>query len=414
MDQKSTWLIKICCVIAACSLWLYIINETNTQTSLPITVPVELVNVEVINENGYALLPGQQFNIDLRVKGSSANIAAGKSQFKVVADMNLYRVVKGENYIPIRIDRQPVNVNVLNSEGMYVKVALDELIKKTFPIKVNLSGKTKEGYYAYPQNIAPTEVEVSGAAKYVNQVVAIEAKSDLKSTDKDLNMKLPLRALDAAGKEIKDVTISPDTVEVIVPVKKIKTVPITVETKGTLNKIYSMKGILVATPDKVEIAGDETSVNNVTSLKTEQIDLSTLTPNKTIIAKIILPPGVTLLDSDGTVKVKATLDNVINKTFQGLIQLKNINEAYTAVTDISKLVVEVTGPEEIINALKNEDFDYVIDGSSFTDEKEHTININVKIPEGLTKVSQTPQSVKVTVKKKETQPTATTPTAPTT
>lgn len=414
MDQKSTWLIKICCVIAACSLWLYIINETNTQTSLPITVPVELINVEVINENGYALLPGQQFNIDLRVKGSSADIAAGKSQFKVVADMSLYRVVKGENYIPIRIDRQPVNVNVLNSEGMYVKVALDELIKKTFPIKVNLSGKTKEGYYAYPQNIAPTEVEVSGAGKYVNQVVAIEAKSDLKSTDKDLNMKLLLRALDAAGKEIKDVTISPDTVEVIVPVKKIKTVPITVETKGTLNKIYSMKGILVATPDKVEIAGDETSVNNVTSLKTEQVDLSTLTPNKTVVAKIILPAGVTLLDSDGTVKVKATLDNVVNKTFQGMIQLKNISEAYNAALDISKLVVEVNGPEEIINGLKNEDFDYIIDGSSFTEEKEYTINISVKIPEGLTKVSQTPQSVKVTVKKKETQPTANAPAAPTT
>jgi YbbR domain-containing protein len=295
-----------------------------------------------------------------------------------------------------------------------VKVTLDDLIRKTFPVKVNLSGKVKEGYYAYPQNVAPTEVEVSGAAKYVNQVVAIEAKSDLKSTDKDLNMKLPLRALDAAGKEIKEVNISPDIVEVIVPVKKIKTVPITVETKGTLNKIYSMKGILVSTPDKVEIAGDETSVNNVTSLKTEQVDLSTLTPNKTVIAKIILPPGVTLLDSDGTVKVKATLDNVVNKTFQGLIQLKNMNEAYTAVIDISKLVVEVTGPEEIINALKNEDFDYIIDGSSFTDEKEHTINVNVKIPEGLTKVSQTPQSVKVTVKKKETQPTATTPAAPTT
>jgi YbbR domain-containing protein len=414
VDQKSTWLIKICCVIAACSLWLYIINETNTQKTQNILVPVELTNLEIANEKGYALLPGQQFNISLDVNGSTADIASGKSQFKVVADMGLYVVTKGDNYIPIRVDRQPVNVKVLNSQALFVKVTLDDLIKKTFPVKVNLSGKVKEGYYSYPQSIAPTEVEVSGAAKYVNQVVAIEAKSDLRSSDKDLNMKLPLRALDAAGKEIKDVTISPDTVEVIVPVKKIKTVPITVETKGTLNKIYSMKGILVATPDKVEIAGDETSVNNVTSLKTEQVDLSTLTPNKTVVAKIILPPGVTLLDSDGTVKVKATLDNVINKTFQGLIQLKNINEAYTAVQDISKLVVEVNGPEEIINALKNEDFDYIIDGSSFTEEKEHTININVKVPEGLTKVSQTPQSVKVTVKKKETQPTATTPAAPTT
>jgi YbbR domain-containing protein len=412
MDQKSTWLIKICCVIAAFSLWLYIINETNTQTTQNILVPVELTNLEIANEKGYAVLPGQEFNISLNVKGSTADIASGKNQFKVVADMGLYVVTKGDNNIPIRVERQPVNVNILNSQALFVKVTLDDLIKKTFPVKVNLSGKVKEGYYAYPQNTAPTEVEVSGAAKYVNQVVAIEAKSDLKSTDKDLNMKLPLRALDAAGKEIKEVNISPDTVEVIVPVKKTKTVPITVETKGTLNKLYSMKGSLVPTPDKVEIAGDEAIINNVTALKTEQVDLSTLTPNKAIAAKIILPPGVTLLDSDGTVKIKATLDNVISKTFQGLIQFKNINEAYTAVSDNSKFTIEVSGPAEIVNAIKNEDFNYTIDASSFTEEKEHTININVKIPEGAAKVSQTPQSVKVTVKKKETQPTNTTPTAP--
>ena len=410
MDQKSTWLIKICCVIAAFSLWLYIVNETNTQTSQNLQVPVEIANIEALNENGYALLPGQEFIVNLKVKGSTADIAAGKNQFKVIADMSLYRVTKGDNRIPIIVERQPINVNVLNSEALYVKVTIDELIKKSFPIKVSLSGKTKEGYYAYPQNIAPTEVEVSGAAKYVSQVVAIEAKSDLKSTDKDLNMKLPLRALDAAGKEIKEVNISPDTVEVIVPVKKTKTVSVTVDTKGVLNKIYSMKGLLVPSPDKVEIAGNETSIDNVTSLKTEQVDLSTLTPNKVVVAKIILPPGVTLLDSDGTVKIKATLDNVINKTFQGTIQLKNINEAYTAVPDNSKVIVQVFGPEEIINKLKNEDFNYTIDASSFTEEKEYTINVDVKLPEGAAKVSQTPNSVKIIVKKKDAQTT----TAPTT
>ncbi len=400
MEQKNTWLIKICCVIAAFSLWLYIINETNIETNQELAVPVELTNVEFVNEKGYALLPDQQFTVKLKVKGSTADIAYGKSQFKVVADMGIYAVTKGDNYIPIRVERQPVNVKVLNDTGLYVKVTMDDLIKKTLPVKVNLSGKTKDGYHAFPQSIAPTEVEVRGAAKYVNQVAAIEAKSDLKNSDKDLNMKLPLRALDAAGKEIKDVLISPDTVEVIVPVKKTKTVPITIDTKGTLNKAFSMKG-LVATPDKVEIAGDEDSINAITSLKTEQIDLSTLTPNKTVVAKIILPPGISLLDSDGTVKVKATLDNVIEKTFQAQIQLKNINEAYTAVLDNSKLSVTVSGPEELINAIKNEDFNYTIDVANFTEERDHVININIKIPEGVTKLSQTPQSVKITIKRKD-------------
>jgi YbbR domain-containing protein len=416
MDQKNTWLIKICCVIAAFSLWLYIINETNTQTTQPVQVPVELTNIEYVNSKGYTLLPGQQFEVSLRVKGSTADIASGKSQFKVVADMSLYAVTKGENRIPIIVERQPVNVNVLNSEALYVKVVLDELAKKNFPVKVNLSGKTKEGYYSFAQSIAPTEVEVSGAARYVNQVASIEAKSDMKGTDKDLNMRLPLRALDAAGKEIKDVTISPDTVEVVVPVKKTKTVGINVVTKGVTAKNYHYKS-LVSTPDKVDIAGDEAVINSITTLDTEPIDLSTLTPNKTLIAKIVIPPasGITLINSDGTVKLKANLDNIVEKTFIGDIRLKNINEGYTVTLDNSKLSIVVSGPESILETLKNDDFIYTIDASTLTVEGDTSITIGgIKLPEGVTKVSSSPQSVRASIKKKPAEPASPTTTPPTT
>jgi YbbR domain-containing protein len=406
VDQKNTWLIKICCVIAAFSLWLYIINETNTQTDLTVLVPVEVTNVEAVNEKGFAILPGQQFTVNLKVKATTADALSNKSQFKVVADMSTYAVTAGENRIPLRIDRQPPNVNVLNSEAYYVKIELDELIKKTFPVKANLTGKVKDGYYAFSSSITPTEVEVSGAAKYVSQVATVEAKSDYKGTDKDLNMKLSLRALDSAGKEIKEVTIRPDTAEVIVPVKKTKSVGIKVETKGNLPKGFNLKA-LVPTPEKIDIAGDE-SINNISTLSTEPIDLSTLTPNKVVVVKIIKPNGVSLLDSDGTVMVKAILDNVIEKSFQVSIQLKNVNEAYNATLDNNKFTVVVSGIESAVNALKNDDFSYTIDAGSLTAEGEYPINItSVKVPDGVTKVSHTPQSVKVTLKKKETQQTNT-------
>lgn len=410
MDQKNTWLIKICCIIAAFSLWLYIINETNTQSTQRVTVPVYLTRTESVEEQKLKIIaPAQQYTVTLTVKGSPTDIAVNKDQFRVEADLSEYALPRGKKSFPVRVVRQPANVIVLNSETLFVTVTFDELIVKNFPIKVSMDGKVKDGYFNMQQSISPTEAVVSGAAKFINQVVSVSASADYKGTDKDLNMKLPLRALDAAGREIKEVEIQPANVEVVIPVRKVKTVPITVDTKGTLNKAYSLK-TLVPTPDKVEIAGDE-SINNITALKTEQIDLGTLTPNKVVVAKILLPPGVTLLDSDGTVKVKAVLDNVVEKTFQAQISLKNINETYNATLDNSKLTVTLAGPEEIINTIKNEDFNYTIDASSFTEEKDYVVNINnINIPDGVVKVSSTPQSVKVTVKKKEIQP----PTTPTT
>lgn len=313
MDQKNTWIIKICCVIAAFSLWLYIINETNPQKTDKIQVPVYLTGIESIEQQQKLKIipPAEAYSVILNVKGSPTDIMLGKDQFRVEADLSQYAFSVGSRSVPVRLVKQPANVNVLNSETLFVSVTFDDLIVKSMPVKLDIAGKVKDGYWAMAQNITPSEVEISGAAKFINQVTSISAKADFKSTDKDLNMKLPLKALDAAGREIKEVTIHPDTVEFIVPVKKIKTVPVTVDTKGTLNKLYSMKGALLPTPDKIDIAGDEASINAVNALKTEPIDLSALTPDKVVIAKIIVPQGVSLLNSDGTVKVKADRKSVV-------------------------------------------------------------------------------------------------------
>lgn len=408
MDQKSTWLIKICCVIAAFSLWLYINNVDNNQVNQRITVPVEVTGQDFAAEKGYKVLPGQQFSIVLNVKGSPADIALGKSEFRVEANLTNLGLFKGEVLVPIKIIRQPVNVTVVNSAGLYVKVMIDDLVEKTLPIKLSYEGKVKDGYFALQQSTKPTDAVISGAAKYVNQVVGIEAKVDLKNSDKDLNLSLPLKAVDATGRELKEVEIKPSIVEITVPIKKTKTVGINVISKGKVVNGFYFNGF-EKTPDKVDIAGGDI-INSITALDTEPIDLSTLTPNKVIVAKLILPSGVTLVGGDGTVKLKANVDKDISQNFSLDIAIRNLNDAYTATLDNSKVTLIVTGPESTVTVLKNENFNCYIDLNSITTEGDHTVPVNLTIPERVLKTSQNPVSVKVTLKKKAVQPTTTTPT----
>lgn len=411
MEQKNTWLIKICCVIAAFALWLYVTNVESNQTPQSVVVPVTLTGTENVTQQKLKIIPpSQAYTVTLHVRGSLTDIALGKDQFKVVADLSEFQFSKGTKNIPVRIDRQPANVTVLNSENLYVPVSFDNLLEKTFPIKLNVTGKVKDGYYA-PQNynINPTDVVVSGAAKFVNQVKSVETTIDLKSAEKDLGFKLSLKPLDAAGKEVKDVELNPTDVYVSIPVKKVKTVGINVKTKGTLPGGLALKSFDIL-PDKVDVAGGDL-LNNITALDTEPVDLSTLTPNKTITVKIIVPDGIILTsNSAGEVKLKVNMDKIIQKNFSLDIGIKNLDAAYSAVLNNPKVALVISGPETQIATLKNEDFNCFIDLNTITTEGNHTLPVNLTIPEGITRISQNPQEVVATVSKKSNQTTTTTPT----
>ncbi|ERI95300.1 YbbR-like protein [Clostridiales bacterium oral taxon 876 str. F0540] len=406
MDKKNTWLIKVCCVIAAFSLWLYTSNLEGSQVPQQVKVQVTLQGLDNVTEQKLKVLPpSEPYTVTLKVTGSLTDVQLGKEQFKAVADLSEWVFTKGERDIPVRIERQPANVTILNSSILSIRVAFDDLKQKSLPIKVNTDGKVKDGYYAMTQNLTPSDAVVSGAAKYVDQVASVGVSLDLKNADKDLNLKLPLKALDSSGREVKNVDITPDAVELSIPVRKTKTVGISVVTKGNLGKDYSLKTI-VTVPDKVDIAGGE-AVNNITELKTEAVDLSTLSPNKTITAKLVVPEGINLINSDGTVKIKATMDKIIQNSYSSDIQVKGLNDAFTIALDNSKLTLTLSGPESIISTIKNENINANIDVSSLSAEGEYSVKVNYAIPDGTSKISANVENVKVILKKKAGQNTST-------
>lgn len=409
MEQKNTWLVKVCCVIAAFSLWFYIINVGDSEVTRQVTVSVNPINIESVTERKLAILPGQKFSVTLNVKGSPADIELYKDQFKVVADMSMYALSKGEIRIPVRIDRQPVNVTILNSGAYYVKVNFDDYMEKTVSVKVNLQGKVKDGFYAFSQNIEPREVVVSGPAKFVSQVTAVSAQQNIDNTDKDLDVTLPLKAVDAKGEEVENVTLDQHNVKISVPVKRTKTVGIKVTTKGKINNDLYLRS-LTPNPEKVDIAGGDV-INSIANLETEPIDLSTITESKTISIKILNREGITLLDSDGTINVKVVVEKIVQQSFQLNIGMNNLNEAYNAELDIKKTTIKISAPESVMNGIKSENFSCSIDLASVNTEGQHSVQVNAAIPEGTERVSLSPQTVKVTLKKKEapvsTEPTGT-------
>lgn len=400
-NRRQQLIVRITCLIAAFGLWLYITNVDNPIATYKLTnVPVKLINVETLYQSKLALLPGSQPTVTITLRGTASDYMSIKpEQFNLVADMSAYVLKKGENNIPVQVvaSPNPDSIKIVNSDNLWVKVNLDDYLEKTVPIKLNI-GDVQQGYFPMQPQLRMTDVIVSGAAKYVNMVDNVVAKCDLKNYTKDVSMTFPLQAINSSNNVIiNDVKLNPGFIDVTIPIKKVKTVGINIKTTGTLNKNVVLKS-LTSAPEKIDIAGDDNVLNGITNVDTKPVDLEKL-QNGTIKVPLALPSGVIAVNSDSTVKVTVSMDKNIEKNLSLDITVKNPGDGLNYTLSDTKVSLNVTGPESSINNLKPEDITCIVDLNSLA-EGDYNLPVNITLPGGITKISSTPETVKVSLKKK--------------
>lgn len=398
-NKRQQLIIRACCIIASFVLWLYIFNVENPIRERKISVPVTVVNQDKLIESKLVTVGEEQANVSLTIKGNASDVYLVKPEdFKLESDLGAYGVKKGENKIPVVVKTSPQSVRIVNNENLWIRVVLDDLKQKAIPIKVVIEGKAKEGFFAMQPIYKTTEVEVNGPSDSIKRVSSAVAKFDVKNSTKDIVTVLPLQPLDSEGNIVKDISIKPESVEITVPIKKIKSVPINVKILGDLNSESNIKSI-TPIPETIDIAGDEKAISNISSIDTENIDIRKINSKDSMEAKIIVPKNVILINSNGTIKLNINLNKNTQKELSLDIITKNLGNNYTVNLDKSKVSIIVSGTENIINNLKPENVECFIDLSSLQ-EGEHTVNINVSLPDGVSKISQDPSNVKATITKK--------------
>ena len=204
-SKKQQIIIKVCCVIASFILWLYIFNVENPIRERKITVPVQMVNKDILAQSKLVPVGDDSLSITLDIRGNASDIYSVKSDdFKLESDLSAYVVKKGENRIPVQVKKSPQSIRVVNSENLWVTINLDELKQKTVPIKLISEGKPKEGFYAMQPILNFKEVQITGPAEVINGVSVVTARYNLKDAYKDVNIFVSLEAEGSSGVITKD------------------------------------------------------------------------------------------------------------------------------------------------------------------------------------------------------------------
>lgn len=387
-------------IFIAFILWLYVMGEKNPVLVRTIEdIPVTLYNTENIARSNLVMLPEQTFTINLTIKGRALDVfKVTKDDFKVEADMGGY-LKRGDNNIPVEIRRKPKGIEVV-SEGIfpYIRVKLDNLVAKAFPVNINVTGIPKQGYDNLEPVVKPSEILVVGPEEYINKVNYVEGQVDITGAFSDISNSIVVKPYDRERKQVLNVETDPRYVNVFVSIKSAKQVPIKVVTKNSLPKGKTIKSINLTEPN-IYILGDSNVLNNIKQIETKPIDLQNIYQTTSIQVELNIPKGVYLKNKENSILVELSVENIIQKEIKLPVSIQNQNGEYIYSPSSQEVNLIIRGSESQVNQIDLNQFMAVLDVSELS-EGEFALPIKIIKPEQFEVVSIEPEKIKIKINKK--------------
>ncbi|MCX7695214.1 MAG: CdaR family protein [Caloramator sp.] len=400
VKDKQQIMVITASIFIAFILWLYVMGEKNPVLVRTIEdIPVTLYNTENISRSNLVMLPDQTFTINLTVKGRALDVfKVTKDDFKVEADMGGY-LKRGDNNIPVEIKRKPQGIEVV-SEGIfpYIRVKLDNLVAKAFPVNINVTGIPKQGYDNLEPIVKPSEILVVGPEEYINKVYYVEGQVDVTGSFSDINNSIVVKPYDRERRQVFNVETDPRYVDVFVSIKSAKQVPIKVVTKNSLPKGKVLKDINLTEPN-IYILGDAKILNNIKEIETKPIDLQNIYQTTSKQVELNIPKGVFLKNKENSILVELAVENIIQKEIKLPISFQNQKEEYIYSPSQEEVTLIIRGSESQINQIDLKQFTAILDVSELS-EGEFTVPIKIIKPEYFEVVNVEPEKIKLKISKK--------------
>lgn len=372
--NKQKIIVQLVCILLSLGLWIYVTNIENPLKSYELNnVPVEILNSDSLKDAGLALSPNQDFYVKLKIEGNAQELfSIDKSDFKITVDLSEFVLKKGENKIAVNIQEAPSAVKIKNSSGLTITVNTEEYSTKEVPVKSEINVISKSSYYVATPVFSPETVVVSGPESLVNKVTKVIAEGEESNAVKTIVKNYIMLPVDDNGNEVTGVQLSQKWVEATIEINEGKTVPIKINTTGTLPNGLRLKSIS-SDITEIGITGPGEILSNVSEIGTEVIDLSGIKDSTTVEVALGIPDGISIHNGESSIKVNISVDKVQTKEFTIPYSIVGTTaEGLTIVPSLDKVTITVSGYADVLDNLTEANFAAELDVSEYTEEGEYT------------------------------------------
>lgn len=402
--------------LLAVMVWMVAVNQDQgslTRQMFPEDgVPIETINVP----SGLVVFDDVTKQARLEVRAPRANIdRLSASDIRSYVDLSSQSA--GLHEVPVQwqcVECREERVDVIRVEPEKISLRLDEAADRIVSVSVNLQGSTAVGYRARQPLTAPREVTVSGPRTLVDRVDSVLADVYLFNQDTTVDREVRLTAVDAEGNLLNDVTMSPPSATITVPIvpeSGRKEVTVTPNITGDVALGYWISDVSV-TPQTVVLTGLPSRIREAPGLvETQAVNLEGATGTVETEVPIQIPEGLQLAEpANESVTVRVEVSPFTGgRSFEVTPVIDNLGSGLAAELSPPNVQVIVQGPVPQLEQLQQQDIQVVLDLEGLGAGR-HRIEPAVNVGRESLQVQTLPEAVEATISTMPT-PTAARPTA---
>lgn len=286
--------LKIVALVFAILLWAYVLVALNPVRSKSIDdVTITLEGYTDLLSRNLILVNSDLGLADVEVNATITN-HADLDASRVNCRASLGTISAAGTYrLPLSATVQSNLGTVISVDPKTVTVEVDNLIVKTVPVKLELTGTLPEGYEVVGESVAST-ITIEGAARYIEPAVRAVATVDLTGRTENLEESVDVTFYDKDDNQLTVVTRSQNTPNVTVRLTLSAFKRVNVQQSVSLadDTYYTLTSEV--SPSTVVIYGASDVLAAVDALTTQSLVLPAEESIVTEELSLILPDGVSL------------------------------------------------------------------------------------------------------------------------
>ena len=365
--MKSKIISALLSVVAAFSLWLYVITVVSPDSEATFDVYVKVDNENILKEKGLMLNPEQKPVVHLKLSGNRSDlIKLTDENINVKVDAAKIQEYSPNQQVQLNYTiTYPGNVpnnaiTVVSRNPDYIELDVWEYSEKTISLEPLYVGEREEGYMISGAVFSVPQLHISGPKAKIDQIASAKVEIDLTGVKEPISKEMPFKYYDANGQVVDEEFIvseelkDKEQVKVEVMVQRGKEIPVTVEllAGGGATKDHCT---VVLSHKILRVSGSEDNLANLTEIKLDPIDLSQVVDTAKFERSVVLPAGI----SNVTGVDKITVTVTVNGLSTVRLPVRNIYPKNTnnLQADIYTEILQVTfrGPANMIDRLTSED-----------------------------------------------------------
>ena len=365
-EKKGRMKLRLVSVLIGLLIWLTVVNISNPEVTRTRTIPVTVVNADVLTSAGkcYSIQGGENATVSYQVRSRDAYRIEADT-FRAVADLSSLYSVTGS--VPVTVEvvkNKDLLIGTPAVRPQVIHVSTEDLQNKSFSVSSSARGQVLPNHSVGTITVKPETIMVSGPMSQVGRISSVGIMVDVSGHGDDFSGTERPRFFDANGNVISF---------------------------GDTGAESAMKSVAVVGEDvileklnEVVIPGTALNVEGATENRAVTVDLSQY-----------LPAGVKVRgNSLATVnlKVEALNSRAFQLSLDSGIETTGRKEGLVYTLYPSLISVEVSALPEELDSITSEDLNAGLDFSAM-EAGNYTGRLSITAPEGTSIASITPFTV---------------------